>query len=157
MNCDQAFEAMTDPRGAEAGRLHRHLQSCPRCRRMRETLEPALGALTPLVAGRSTPRHPGENDPASLAAVRMARRVADRLSVAHTRTKPAEQREVSRAWGYLLSASCGALVAIGALLAIQQPASSPLLAEGCVWQHRQEAFAAHTPRALVLSCVNCHL
>lgn len=42
MDCDEAFQLMTDPRGAQSPALQWHLQGCPRCRQMLETLAPAL-------------------------------------------------------------------------------------------------------------------
>jgi hypothetical protein len=45
MNCDEAFEAMTDPAGSRREDLHWHLGLCARCRELRETLAPALASL----------------------------------------------------------------------------------------------------------------
>ena len=42
MNCDEAFDIFTMPDGLPNERLARHLANCPRCRQMKETLEPAL-------------------------------------------------------------------------------------------------------------------
>jgi len=42
MNCDQAFEHLTDPEQGDAAALQAHLDGCPRCRDMAEILEPAL-------------------------------------------------------------------------------------------------------------------
>ena len=45
MNCDDAFDCLTDPRSSRRGELARHLQACPRCREMADTLSPALAGL----------------------------------------------------------------------------------------------------------------
>ena len=45
MNCDTAFDLMTDPHGSRSGALAEHFGTCPRCRRMQETLAPALEFL----------------------------------------------------------------------------------------------------------------
>src|SRR5688572_14840650 len=42
MNCDQAFDNLTDPARRSSPELSRHLASCARCRQMHETLAPAL-------------------------------------------------------------------------------------------------------------------
>ena len=42
MNCDQAFDCLTDSRRRHSAELERHLANCPRCRQMHDTLEPAL-------------------------------------------------------------------------------------------------------------------
>jgi hypothetical protein len=46
MNCDTAFELMTDVSGSRSSALTRHLESCTRCRQMQETLAPALEFLS---------------------------------------------------------------------------------------------------------------
>lgn len=45
MNCDEAFELMTHPTDHTSEELHWHLQLCPRCQQMKETLAPALEPL----------------------------------------------------------------------------------------------------------------
>lgn len=42
MNCDEAFELMTHPTDHQCEELLWHLQMCPRCLQMKETLAPAL-------------------------------------------------------------------------------------------------------------------
>lgn len=43
MNCDQAFDQMTQLGGGTDPQLRLHLAGCRRCREMQETLAPALG------------------------------------------------------------------------------------------------------------------
>jgi len=42
MNCDQAFDALTDNQLRNSDSLIQHLDSCPRCRDMADMLDPAL-------------------------------------------------------------------------------------------------------------------
>ncbi|WP_299459565.1 hypothetical protein [uncultured Gimesia sp.] len=42
MNCDEAFDLITHPTDHNCEELQWHLQLCPRCRQMKETLAPAL-------------------------------------------------------------------------------------------------------------------
>lgn len=42
MNCDQAFDALTDTKLRDSDALIEHLDTCPRCRDMSELLDPAL-------------------------------------------------------------------------------------------------------------------
>jgi cytochrome c553 len=42
MNCDQAFDALTDTKLRGSDALTQHLDHCPRCRDMAEMLDPAL-------------------------------------------------------------------------------------------------------------------
>lgn len=46
MNCDEAFEALTDPQGQENSALKWHLDFCPRCREMQQVLAPALAMFS---------------------------------------------------------------------------------------------------------------
>lgn len=45
MNCDEAFDRLTDPAGANDDLLQTHLAECPRCRDMAELLRPALDLI----------------------------------------------------------------------------------------------------------------
>lgn len=42
MNCDEAFDLITHPTDHNCEELQWHLELCPRCRQMKETLAPAL-------------------------------------------------------------------------------------------------------------------
>lgn len=48
MNCDEAFELITHPTDHNCDELQWHLQMCPRCRQMQETLAPALTSFQKL-------------------------------------------------------------------------------------------------------------
>ncbi|VAX42737.1 hypothetical protein MNBD_PLANCTO02-3315 [hydrothermal vent metagenome] len=45
MNCDEAFEYLTDPKLRDRSELRWHLELCPRCRQMKDILDPALPLL----------------------------------------------------------------------------------------------------------------
>ncbi len=47
MNCDEAFEHLTDPNLRDHQELRWHLELCPRCRQMKEILDPALELFDP--------------------------------------------------------------------------------------------------------------
>ena len=49
MNCDQAFDCLTDPTRRHSAQLEEHLSRCERCRQMHDTLEPALDMFDELV------------------------------------------------------------------------------------------------------------
>lgn len=51
MNCDEAFELMTHPADYNCDELQWHLQMCPRCRQMQETLAPALTSFQKISDG----------------------------------------------------------------------------------------------------------
>jgi hypothetical protein len=46
MNCDLAFDCLTDPARRQCAELTEHLTRCPRCRDMAEALEPAIDLLS---------------------------------------------------------------------------------------------------------------
>src|SRR5262245_62719666 len=58
MNCDTAFDLMTNAEGSRSVALARHLDECPRCRQMQATLSPALDFLV------ATPPADGAHEPA---------------------------------------------------------------------------------------------
>ncbi|RPI89898.1 MAG: hypothetical protein EHM42_02235 [Planctomycetaceae bacterium] len=47
MNCDEAFELLTDAAAGSETDLARHLAACPRCRQMCEVLAPAIALFAP--------------------------------------------------------------------------------------------------------------
>ncbi len=157
MNCDQAFDAMTDPRGRQTAAMLSHLESCSRCRQMRETLAPALGVLKTERVMLQRPDETAAVGTASPAAVHMAQRLAARLAPDPTPAARPARQSVSRAWGFLLAACGGALVAIGTLLVLQPPTATPQLADECLWQRREKSSPSLPAQTVVRSCVSCHL
>ncbi len=53
MNCDLAFDCLTDPARRDCAELAEHLAHCPRCRDMAEALEPAIDLLSEVSAPES--------------------------------------------------------------------------------------------------------
>ena len=45
MNCDDVFDALTDPALSQMAALDAHLAHCPRCRQLQQVLEPARSLL----------------------------------------------------------------------------------------------------------------
>ncbi|HTI49491.1 MAG TPA: hypothetical protein VL475_01015, partial [Planctomycetaceae bacterium] len=123
MNCDMAFELMTEPHGGRSLALHEHLRQCPRCRQMQETLAPALewlmeAAQSPEEEHRSEPL--GDSAASQLSAmpkfamegaVAIAQQAADALSI---RCAPSKVR--FRRW-IAATVRSAALLAIGGFLA----------------------------------------
>ncbi len=59
MNCDEAFDALTDPEQASNPALEWHLEFCSRCREMQNVLAPALGLLAEGSQSREKDSDPG--------------------------------------------------------------------------------------------------
>lgn len=53
MNCELAFDCLTDPARRDSADLAEHLAHCPRCRDMAEALEPAIDLLSEVSAPES--------------------------------------------------------------------------------------------------------
>jgi hypothetical protein len=100
MNCDDVFEALTDPAQYNSGQsssaqLAEHLETCPRCRQMQQVLEPARSLLCGDLPAERVPAvdsHTGTRDdmrPAaasapllSVEAVGLAESIAAKLTAA---------------------------------------------------------------------------
>jgi hypothetical protein len=160
MNCDQAFELMTDPVGTTSLALNRHLERCPRCRQMQQTLSPALDWMlatshAPVeAAGASHGASPFLSAQAVLVAEEAARSLPKRR---HGAGSDALRRAVVIAAVAVLGVLFGAMS--------QEPAApqTPALPAGalaaCLWDQPQlrAQLADGSARGVVVSCVVCHV
>lgn len=149
MNCDQAFDYLTDSTRRESDRLARHLAGCPRCRQLKETLEPALDLFDDVVPepalGSSSVDGETTDD-----AVRLASQSASRLGGGRF-----GRRDWTRAVRYAAAFVIGASAALGMTLALETR-SEPSV---CAWKNRSSGVTSEAVQAdaVVLSCVACHL
>jgi anti-sigma factor RsiW len=159
MNCDQAFDCLTDPQQRYSVELERHLAGCPRCRNMHETLEPALDLFDEIIAepGASTPLAAGPV--LSTESVRLAEQTAAQLSAARPTARRAE-RSWWFVWRYAAVFLFGGAIVLG-IGAVQGKLSGPESPRGatCTWRNRaaMSVSEAGNPQAVTLSCVACHL
>jgi hypothetical protein len=174
MNCDMAFELMTEPQGSRSRALREHLDCCARCRQMQAALAPALEWLSDCAtepgegqmpfAAPVAPR-PAVPEFAVAEAIAIAQESAARLSQCGT---PARTR-FRRCMGVALRSA--ALVAIGGFLALalspadrrgNHAAGRPLPDQPLVCRRHEiaEPRSVARPRAevllLVASCAACH-
>lgn len=174
MNCDQAFDAITDPTGAESAALQAHLAQCPRCREMRETLAPALNALYDDrdAAVRAEPAWPAASLP-RLDLQQLAATAASQLAVTSSAqpTAAPRRRVLHNGWGHLLTAALLLVIGVGVGWGGHQLAQPPVplqptglatptgMPSACLWKSRQAGATAtdESPRSVVLSCLACHL
>jgi len=173
MNCDIAFDLMTDPQGASSQVLQQHLAECPRCRAMRETIAPALEGL--LIAAQPDEALPPRtlnrpwNRPttalpgfAPMEAIAIAEQAAAALagSKAPTSTpNAAPRRRLPRVLQSAAFIALGGLFTL-ALIPVFRPAADPARESGC---RRQEAGSipdggrtAAEVQALIAACAACH-
>lgn len=163
MNCDQAFDCLTDSGRRHSAQLEEHLAHCGRCRQMQETLEPALDLFDELVPEPDLSARAATQTLAP-ESVRVAEQAASRLLAAGTQP-PVRRR--SPVWRYAAAAMIGA--ALMGLMGSINKAHSPV-AEGsaeavvpdvepskCPWQLKAFDRGVYpTKTALALACVNCH-
>lgn len=166
MNCDTAFDLMTDPNGSRSGALAQHFETCTRCRQMQETLAPALDFLTQDVSSQNFSVASGDSASAESAgrqpfvtveSVSIAQQAAGRLAA------QAELPQIRRQRLAVQTVRYAAVFAAGLLLAVvlfSEREKDRVLPDGqCT---RQEAAAtesgrsAETIQVLAQSCNVCH-
>ncbi|HUQ68066.1 MAG TPA: hypothetical protein VM165_01000 [Planctomycetaceae bacterium] len=163
MNCDRAFDLMTSADGQADPALARHLDSCPRCRQMQDTLSPALDWLSGGGVDDWSCDQPATSGTAPLLtaqAVRVAETAARDLSHRGAALPVTLRRALSIAVVLLF----GAVLGVAAFdtrrpVADHPPTSSAALLTTCLWN--DPALRLRMPDAsaqsVVASCVVCHV
>lgn len=163
MNCDQAFDCMTDSGRRQSPLLEEHLARCGRCRQMQDTLEPALDLFDELVpepdlSSRTATRTVTQDS------VRVAEQAASRLLSAGAQPPVRGRTPVLR---YAAAAMIGAAL-MGLMGTINQgPAPAfegaaeamlPGVDESkCPWELKSYDRGVYpTKAALAVACMKCH-
>ena len=163
MNCDDAFDLMTDMQQCRDPRLATHLRACARCREMQATLSPVLEWLTETpMADEPEVERATNGRPLLL--------TAQALQLAEQATRRLPRRQQPRvAWlRQLLTIT---IVAIGGVAAgafaierapgREQPAvlASDQLLTACLWNTpgKRDDLPDQTVRGVVASCILCHV
>jgi hypothetical protein len=186
MNCDDAFDALTDPVSANAAALAEHLAKCPRCRDLKQVLEPALSLLcgdlpaepampaTLLQEGREKYADAPRKAFLSVEAIGMAEAAAARLA---SLSAPSASRPAVRASGHRFSrrvlqgVSCAAfgglsVFCVGLWSGKSDVAPQPSLVPGVIpagvctrnaVPQKATKMPGENARAVILSCVACHM
>jgi hypothetical protein len=181
MNCDDVFDALTDPGLSQSGsaELDAHLARCPRCRQLREVIEPARALLCgelPIerIPGQQLPddsgHFGGKKSLLTVESVGMAEAIASQLASGGRKNRPPRW---SLANPRLLAAVRGtALVLFGALAvycmeprdresdlrALPAAAPAPLQSKTCTRIDLQRKNASpRNAQQVVLTCVACHM
>ena|SRR5579872_391718 len=169
MNCDTAFDLMTDTKGSGSPALTLHLSNCRRCRQMRETLAPALGFLAP-AADENWPHEGASSFDESTAStgasqrkpfvtvesVRIARQAAGDLAARADRSF-GRRRLVRSLLNYGAVFAAGMMLA-ASLLHERRPETAPPLGtctRGAASADDWQGSSAEI-RLLALSCAGCH-
>jgi mono/diheme cytochrome c family protein len=165
MNCDTAFDLMTDAAGSRSGALAQHFETCTRCRQMQETLAPALEFLMqdePSYDFSSSSRDSATSDAGSLQpfvtvdSIKIAQQAANRLTAQADLPRVRRQRLAGQLTRYAAAFAAGLLLAF--VLFSDRNAEKLVPVGECT---RQAAAAssrrsAEAIEALAQSCAVCH-
>jgi hypothetical protein len=167
MNCDTAFNLMTDADGSRSLALARHLDDCPRCRQMQATLAPALNFVAPGESGESvhesaTPfaaagSRGGRQPLVTAEALAVARHCAADLTARTDAPRVRLQRLALKSLRYAAVFAAGLLLAF--TLFETRRGAVPGNAEKCTRHEAARNDAQRTAaeiRTLALSCAACH-
>jgi len=159
MNCNQAFELMTDPVGAGSPALQRHLERCPRCRNMQQTLAPALDWML-IPAEHSRDEHGSRSESPFLSA--QAVMVAEQVARTLPRRRTAGWIDALRRAAVIVTVAVLGILFGAMLLEPKQPRPSvhPGSAlTACLWDQRElrNKLPDASARGVVVSCVMCHV
>lgn len=161
MNCDCAFDRMTSPDGLTDPALQRHLDVCPRCRQMQETLSPALDWLT---SGTAEPWSTSSATTATATPLLTMQAVRVAEEAAHDLSRRRTASQLRRVLSIAAMLICGAALGIAAY-DVRRPTEPPVhsvapgLMTACLWN--DPALRSRLPdssaQSVVASCVVCHI
>ncbi|MFQ5732557.1 MAG: hypothetical protein ACE5KM_11475 [Planctomycetaceae bacterium] len=173
MNCDEAFESLTDPIRRNSDELNRHLNSCGRCRQMQDVLAPAINLLAPRERSPETGDWDSgldlETEPMTrpamlpMESIRLAERTAADLARQRRSTSPARRLSANPIVRYAAVFLLGAGItwAATAFTPERRFAASQAIGDSadCLWvqqiEQREDRLQAGAP-VVVASCVGCH-
>jgi len=175
MNCDQAFEHLTDPTLQDSAELRRHLAGCRRCRQMQETLAPALALFegagstsssnempAPETATTGTAGVPARPATPAPDAVRLAREAASILGPVSATVASRGRRGslLHCAAAFAIGVGCSwSLFSFGLFPRQTGFGSKPAQPGSCLWTNRNSTqnLVAPTAKTIAATCVACHL
>ncbi|MEX2286945.1 MAG: hypothetical protein WD648_07645 [Planctomycetaceae bacterium] len=175
MNCDEAFNALTDATTDHGDELERHLRMCPRCRQMREVLSPALSLFLPTDSRDDADCF--EHEPCdaanavrkqflSVEAVQIAKEAALALS-SRVHSSPERRRRTVK-WAAVQATVAAVAVMVSFAVfsmptghepaSTRQAAAIPGAPSGyCAWKERSRTdHSKQDAQMIVASCMTCH-
>lgn len=163
MNCDHAFDCLTDPARRNDEALQSHLDDCPRCRDMAEVLSPALDLFGDAITETSgftgpwsQPDDTEQNNPAP--PVALPRHAARKTAAAPWKSK-SKRRSAIRTEGLKVALFMMVIVAFTVALAgvgvgeRRNPGVTVTLPDDCQRSEPTDAAA----KTVVAGCVSCHV
>lgn len=159
MNCDQAFERLTDDQPANDAQLALHLRDCPRCRAMQVTLSPVMEWLREDSANAPA----GGRDWHQNSGLLTEESVAVAMEIAQRLPRTGQRAAFRQALGLALVMTFG--IALGVFVFGERQHSTPkaeLRATSpttvvCLWTHRDKETSQRSAVNVVDSCIACHV
>lgn len=166
MNCDQAFDALTDNNLRGSNELIQHLDDCPRCRDMADVLDPALDLFTDVLeaSGEFETSAPADNfgneysDSAELAptsetAPSTRPSTANRPWLQTSQRRAASQRDGFRVAAFLMLIA----VMMAAMVNVERSGRNDAVAITLPADCQRSANTESSSDNVVAGCVACHL
>ncbi|MBI1310419.1 hypothetical protein GC176_03860 [bacterium] len=168
MNCDLAFDCLTDATRRDAPELAAHLATCPRCRDMADALEPALDLFGETMSALSAFDElalpiADDTEPLRRTSSIVDRRIAPTELPSdtawpdapwHTEARRRLQRRLVT-W-QILAGVAGLSCVLGALTFLQRSDQSPLLAQQRDQKCQRAELTTASASTVVAGCVACH-
>lgn len=160
MNCDQAFERLTDDEAANDAELALHLRDCPRCRAMQLTLSPVMEWLR---EDHATAFPSGNEWRDSSSTLLTEESVAVAMEIAQRLPKTGSHMVMRRALGLALMMTFGIALGVFVFGERQRPAPevdarvTPPTTVVCLWTQRDGETALRSAASVVDSCIACHV
>ena len=166
MNCDQAFDALTDNGRRDSHALIEHLDSCPRCRDMADMLDPALDLFTDVLEAsgefetfassedyadeyseKVEPASSPQNSPST------SPRTANRPWLQTSQRRAASQRDGFRVAAFLMLIA----VMMAAMVNVERGSRSDAVAISLPADCQRSTTTESSSDNVVAGCVACHL
>ena len=172
MNCDEAFDFLTTPNNRPNKQFEGHLAMCPRCRQMKETLEPALAmfntnaaaeghAQIDFLLNEELPQHETfRQDTVSAETVQLAESTAAEFSAQVPPGWPRLRKAAALVGSQVALIFLGAVIAFGLFHIPEdlQTSSMAVASETCLWQNsnRTDQLPNGDPHTVASTCLRCH-
>ncbi len=166
MNCDQAFDALTDNNLRNSDTLIQHLDSCPRCRDMADMLDPALNLFDDVLEasgefeGSAQPAEFTGDYSSSIEPVSdtekspsTSPRTASRPWLQTSQRRAAAQRDGFRVAAFLMLIA----VLMAAMVNVERGSRNDAVAISLPADCQRSTTTESTSDNVVAGCVACHL
>jgi len=166
MNCDQAFDALTDNNLRNSDELIQHLDSCPRCQDMADMLDPALNLFDDVVEasgefeGSAQPVEFTEDYSSSIEPVSDTEklpstrpRTASRPWLQTSQRRAAAQRDGFRVAAFLMLIA----VLMAAMVNVERGSRNDAVAISLPADCQRSTTTESSSDNVVAGCVACHL